>query len=234
MRAWISASLVAIACGALTLGVAGPVAGQGGVQPSFDCRQAGSAVERLICADPRLAAADRAVADAYAAALRRFDTAARTELQKDQRWFNAGRAASLPRNTNDRVAVLQTLLPYMVSRSNTLGQMTPPPGPGLIGRWQSAAGEVVIRSAGSGRVAVAVSAAAPGNARWLCEASGQAALTGTGMAQQAAFIANGWRITVRREGQLLRVTETQPAAGPARPYCGANGFVEGVYFPVPL
>ncbi|WP_425100514.1 lysozyme inhibitor LprI family protein [Tropicibacter sp. S64] len=43
-----------------------PVAAQDG--PSFDCSRAGSTVETLICADPALAALDRAVAAQYAAA----------------------------------------------------------------------------------------------------------------------------------------------------------------------
>ena len=40
-------------------------------QPSFDCAQASNPGERLVCADPALAAADRGMAKAYAAALPR-------------------------------------------------------------------------------------------------------------------------------------------------------------------
>lgn len=235
MRVWIAASIAALACGGMSALTASPAlsqaGGQGGIQASFDCRRASSDVERVICGDARLAAADRAVASAYTAALRRFDLRAQAALQQDQRWFNAGRAYTLPGNTIDRVAVRENMLTYMNERARTLSRMTPPPGAGLVGRWQTAAGEVVIRTAGNGRVSVSISAAAPGNGRWLCETSGQGVISGTGMAQQVSYADSGWRISVRREGQLLRVTETGSGTPP---YCGANGFVQGLYFPVPL
>ena len=44
-----------------------PLAAQDG--PAFDCARASSSVEEAICADPDLAAADRKLADIYAAAL---------------------------------------------------------------------------------------------------------------------------------------------------------------------
>ena len=239
MRAWIAASIAALACGGISALTASPAmsqtggqtGAQSGIQASFDCRRASTDIERVICGDARLAAADRAVATAFRAAMRRFDAQAQAALQQDQRWFNAGRAFTLPGDTRDRAAVRENMLTYMNERTRTLGRMTPPPGPGLVGRWQTAAGEVVVRSAGSGRVSVSISAAAPGNARWICETGGQGAITGTGMAQQLTFADSGWRISVRREGQLLRVTESGSGTPP---YCGANGFVQGLYFPVPL
>lgn len=231
MRPWIAASLAAIACGGLGALMASPASSQTGIQASFDCGRASTEVERVICSDAQLAAADRAVASAYTAALRRFDLRAQAALQQDQRWFNAGRAFTLPGDTRDRAAVRENLVTYMNQRARTLSRMTPPPGPGLVGRWQTAAGEVVIRSAGNGRVSISMSAAAPGNGRWLCETSGQGVITGAGMAQQVTYADSGWRISVRREGQLLRVTETGSGTPP---YCGANGFVQGLYFPVPL
>lgn len=235
MRRWIAASLAAVAFGGIGALSAAPALSQAngaaGIQASFDCRRASTEVERVICGDAQLAAADRAVANAYRAALRRFDAQAQAALQQDQRWFNAGRALTLPGDTRDRAAVRENMLSYMNERTRTLGRMTPPPGPGLVGRWQTAAGEVVVRSVGSGRVYVSISAAAPGNARWICETEGQGAITGTGMAQQVSYMDNGWRIALRREGQLLRVTET---GNGLPPHCGANGFVQGLYFPVPM
>ena len=40
---------------------------------SFDCTKAKSVAEKMICADPGLAAADAAIAANYAAALKRLD-----------------------------------------------------------------------------------------------------------------------------------------------------------------
>lgn len=67
---------------------AGPAAAQGG--PSFDCARASTAVEKTICRDAGLAAADRAMAEAYKQLFDKLAGQAREQLQQDQaRWLAA-------------------------------------------------------------------------------------------------------------------------------------------------
>ena len=56
-------------------------------KPSFDCTKAKSVAEKMICADPGLAAADAAIAANYASALKRLDAPARKALAQDQQDF---------------------------------------------------------------------------------------------------------------------------------------------------
>jgi hypothetical protein len=63
--------------------------------PSFDCAKATTAVEKMICADPELAAADRAMAKLYAAA-------PRSDPMTGQKSFLADRS-----ECSDRACLLQ-------------------------------------------------------------------------------------------------------------------------------
>ena len=58
-------------------------------QPSFDCAKASGVVERAICADPKLAQADRELATVYGALWGRLFGAGRDHLAQDQvRWLS--------------------------------------------------------------------------------------------------------------------------------------------------
>ena len=61
--------------------------------PSFDCRRARTKVNRLICADARLADLDRRVSAAYRGALRRNGSAAEPQLDREHASFLNMRAA---------------------------------------------------------------------------------------------------------------------------------------------
>lgn len=69
--------------------VAAPAWAQTG--PSFDCAKASMAVEKAICRDAGLAAADRTMAETYKQLFDKLVGAARDELQKDQARWLAGR-----------------------------------------------------------------------------------------------------------------------------------------------
>jgi len=56
-----------------------------GEQASFDCTKATTVVEKAICADPALGAADRALAEAYQAASARLSDEGRSGLRDEQR-----------------------------------------------------------------------------------------------------------------------------------------------------
>jgi uncharacterized protein len=84
----------ALAVGLLVAASAAPVFAQTG--PSFDCSKSPNSIERVICGDPELAAADLKVAEAYKALLDGLDEREREHAQKDQtRWVaNRNRACN--------------------------------------------------------------------------------------------------------------------------------------------
>jgi uncharacterized protein len=53
-------------------------------QASFDCSRASTAAEKAICADPGLAAADKAMGDAFTALFKKLPAAQQTALKADQ------------------------------------------------------------------------------------------------------------------------------------------------------
>lgn len=76
--------------GAVLAGVALAVSvmvagGAARAEPSFDCKAASTPVEKAICADPKLADADREIADAYKALQDLSGTADRDRLRTEQR-----------------------------------------------------------------------------------------------------------------------------------------------------
>jgi uncharacterized protein len=83
-------------------------------QPRVDCGKASTDVERAICADAKLGAADRALAAAYGALVAKLSGPARDHLVKDQQgWLDArGRACTvlagcLDARYRQRLATLQ-------------------------------------------------------------------------------------------------------------------------------
>jgi uncharacterized protein len=77
--------LAALALVALSLADVPAAAGA----PSFDCAHAATAHERAICSSPALASADRALADAYKAALAYPDADARVVQEEQQAWLQS-------------------------------------------------------------------------------------------------------------------------------------------------
>ena len=64
-------------------------AGQG--RPSYNCRQAGTRTERMVCASPDLAARDRRMASVYYAEMARADGSIRQQLRRSRDRFLARR-----------------------------------------------------------------------------------------------------------------------------------------------
>jgi uncharacterized protein YecT (DUF1311 family) len=117
-------------------------------KPSFDCTRAKSVAEKMICADPGLAAADGAIAANYTAALKRLDSPARKALAQDQQDFVSYR---------DRIAGFDQGVPkdkqnfpideFMRDRAAFLGSIEKP-GAGFVGSWKNVQGVVTIKAAG--------------------------------------------------------------------------------------
>ena len=106
MRVWFGAAVFG------AVGLLGPAA----QAQSFDCSRTRSASERAICARPALGALDRAVADAYAAALARPGADAAALRRGQQAWLRerdagcagtaSGLAACLTRSMTARITAL--------------------------------------------------------------------------------------------------------------------------------
>lgn len=200
-------------------------------RPSFDCARAGSAVERAICADPRLARADAELAQAYRRALAGLDAPAAAALRDEQRWFLEIRDARYAdAAASERATALRATLDY---RREYLGQINAQPSPGLAGRWRNIAGEVEIRRDAKGRWDVQANAAHPLDGRWLCDAAGRD--RGEADAASVHVDDDDSVLKLKREGASLRVAAVD-AKGQRLTmpdYCGHNGSLEGTYFAVP-
>ena len=199
--------------------------------PSFDCAQASTPVERSICADRRLAAQDRQVADAYARVRRSLSPAARDALARDQRWYLGARDEWF--ENRDRWDGFPDLSSRMTSRVAFLTSLSTMRPDTLVGRWRNVAGEVEITRMAGGRLSVAATAAQPTNARWLCEEVGFEGVPTGRSVEGMTSDDPAYRIRATLKDGYLEVEEealTPGSYGP--PYCGANGHISGVYFRV--
>lgn len=203
-------------------------------KPSFDCAKAKSVAETMICADPSLAAADAAIAANYASAMKRLDAPARKALAQDQEDFVSYR---------DRIAGFDQGVPkekqnfpideFMRDRAAFLGGIEKP-GAGFVGLWKNVAGDVTIKSAGSGKLEIEADTANPSTGGSECNVGG------TVKAQKVLELvdtddngkATGLVYRFRRVGDALEAEESGEARGdPTEPAsCGANGHVSGTFF----
>ncbi len=204
------------------------------VRPSFDCARAKSQAEKMICADPGLAAADAAIAANYTAALKRLDSPARKALAQDQQDFVSYR---------DRIAGFDEGVPkdkqnfpideFMRDRAAFLASIEKP-GTGLVGSWKNVGGVVTVKAARSGKLEIEADTANPSTGGSECNVGGMV------KAQQDLELvdtdsddkATGFVYRFHRLGDALEAEEAGEAKGgsnePAS--CGVNGHVSGVFF----
>jgi uncharacterized protein YecT (DUF1311 family) len=203
-------------------------------KPSFDCAQSKSVAERMICADPGLAAADAAIAINYAAALKRLDSPARKALAQDQQDFVSYR---------DRIAGFDQGVPkdkqnfpideFMRDRAAFLASIEKPDA-GFVGSWKNVQGVVTVKAAGSGKLEIEADTANPSTGGSECNVGGvvkaqkDVELVDTDSEDKAT----GLVYRFHRLGDALEAEEAGEAkgdqSGPAS--CGANGHVSGVFF----
>jgi uncharacterized protein YecT (DUF1311 family) len=203
-------------------------------KPWFDCARAKSVAEKMICADPGLAAADAAIAANYAAALKRLDAPARTALAQDQQHFVSYR---------DRIAGFDQGVPkdkqnfpideLMRDRAAFLASIEKPEA-GFLGSWKNVQGVVTIKSAGPGKLEIEADTANPSTGGSECNVSGVVKtrpdldLIDTDNDEKPT----GFVYRFHRLGDALEAEESGEAkgdqSGPAS--CGANGHVSGVFF----
>ena len=202
--------------------------------PSFDCALAKSVAEKMICADPGLAAADAAIAANYAAALERLDSPARKALAQDQQGFVSYR---------NRIAGFDQGVPkdkqnfpideFMRDRAAFLATIEKPEA-GFLGSWKNVQGVVTIKSAGSGKLEIEADTANPSTGGSECNVGGvvktrqDLELVDTDSDDKPT----GFVYRFHRLGDALEAEESGQAkgdqSGPAS--CGANGHVSGVFF----
>lgn len=196
-------------------------------QPSFNCARASTPSEHAICADPRLGRLDRSLADRYVAVRGAMTPAMRTALTRDQRWFLGARDEWQENHTRGGFRDFDDLSARMTERIAFLDGLQTRPATRLQGVWRNAAGTVDIRTLEKGQVSVQINAAHPVNARWLCDVSGRGRLGDSAITLDGG---DGWRVRVSLDRGVLKVEELEPPGQTIRPYCGANGHVDGAYF----
>ncbi len=192
-----------------------------------DCAAALRAVDAAIRADPWLAIMDQARAMRLeelliplgpegAAELRRQDAAWRRSLSRDLQ-FNRDGTLDEP---NPRAA-LRAALEYRLMQ---LIRIDPLPAPGIVGRWASAAGEVVVRRQAQDLYGVEIGTADIGDVAWTCEYDGE------GRADRIDWLeTDDGQIELRWLGTMLQIRVLTDGF---TSFCGAAGSVAGYYFRV--
>lgn len=201
--------------------------------PSFDCASAKQPVEKAICADPALAAADVELARAYRQALQRLagDPSAVEALKKSQRTFVATRDVAFG-DPNYSLADHLGRQTALLTNINIAERKT------LLNDWASSDGTVSINTSTGGRLRVFASASDHERGSWTCEFTGFGKPKGDTLvaAEEAGHSDyDGWTITIRRTGRMIEVTENRPSPDPtggARPFCGMRGSLAGRYIGV--
>ena len=203
-------------------------------KPSFDCAQAKSVAEKMICADPGLAAADAAIAANYAAALKRLDAPARKALAQDQQDFVSYR---------DRIAGFDQGVPkdkqnfpideFMRDRAAFLASIEKPDA-GFVGSWKNVQGVVTIKAACAGKLEIEADTANPSTGGSECNVGGvvkarqDLELVDTDSDDKAT----GFVYRFHRLGDALETEKSGEAKGdqsePAS--CGVDGHLSGVFF----
>jgi uncharacterized protein YecT (DUF1311 family) len=197
-------------------------------QPSFDCARASGAAEKAICADPKLAALDVAIAKTYGRLRSELDRAAAAALKEDQRAFIALRDRAREVVPDDD---MRTRLAERLKFLEGIG--TRPAGT-FLGVWRNEFGTVRIRSSGAA-LNVDIDTADPAWGRWVCETGGEGTVKNGalefGTSEDAGDRSS---IAASRKGMLLLVeAHVGPGGAGLQPdYCGHNGSVDGKYFPV--
>ena len=201
---------------------------------SFDCSKAASVVEKKICASKILSKLDSRMAEAYRVAQDRVksDEAALTELRRVQREYLRWRGEYLSHPAFDFEASMRARLAFLEGISGEQRK-------DFAGEWQSYFGTINIPKGDTG-VNVRLEAAEPATARWICNFEGKGKREGAVLLVDQAEKPepeDDWHLRITQVGRLLKIEEIEPKtksangyAG-ARPYCGMNGFVSGLFFP---
>ena len=205
--------------------------------PSFDCARASSGAEQAICASDALAAQDASIASHFDEAKKAFDAAAVKALTQDQRDFVLMRGHEYDElNVKDPEARTARLSSRLQQRDAFLASLVLTPRKGFEGTWNNLTGGFTVTRRPDGRLWFDGKTTHPRDGRWLCQVSGEAKRKGDALViTPADEDGSGWTLTLTRLGAAVNVAERPPAkrvAGYWAPYCGMNGTLGGVFFPV--
>lgn len=202
--------------------------------PSFNCAKASTPVEKSLCGNAVLAAQDAAIAQQYNAVRGKLDAEAAKSLTADQRYFLSVRDKiyAEPHVGSTPFKEIGTSMDY---RLRFLKAINPQPPAGFIGKWKNIEGEIEITQAAEGKLFVAANSSRPYSGSWVCDLSGNAAVSGDTLSVTYRDGAP-WVLTLTRRGAVLVVREVPPAgvkdAGFGPPFCGMNGSLFGDWFAV--
>jgi uncharacterized protein YecT (DUF1311 family) len=188
-------------------------------KPSFDCAKAGTATEKAICANGRLARLDRAIAKAWRALKDDFG-----ELKDEQTAFLAQRdacgadVACLSREMESWRAAL-ALEPLKSNRDVRER---------WVGRYKDEVGEMVIRRTLKGEYELSGNSGDP-NGRWVCDVGGPIRPVKKGVAiADVGEEKDPYTVTLKLAGNVLIVAEDEDKRLMGYT-CGHNGTVDGRY-----
>jgi uncharacterized protein len=191
-----------------------------------DCAKVTAPVDVAICADPELRALDRSMRDAYVKALGRIDKDAYKALQKDQKAFLDERAVVLDKKT-------MPLTEYVRNRTAFLERIENPPwsreAGAFLGTWRNSLGMVQVTRDESGKLVVSISTLSPGESAWVCDIESVAMMPKNG---RVSFTEDEVKVTLSRRGSALVIGDEVPQGDGGRPFCGANGYIDGSFFKV--
>jgi uncharacterized protein len=191
-----------------------------------DCAKAATPVEQAICADAELAGLDKSIRDAFVKAQGRVDRDALKALQKDQKDFLAERALVFDSKAMPLADYLRNRLTFLERLENAAWGRE---ASAFVGTWRSSLGEVRIAPDETGALVVAISTLSPAESKWVCDIEGSVPAVRNGRLE---FTEDEVKITLSRRGSALVVGDKVPEGDGGRPFCGANGYIDGAFFKV--
>jgi uncharacterized protein len=192
-----------------------------------DCAKAATPIATAICADPELQELDKALSKVFSAARGRVDSDSLKALDKDQKAFMDERQLVIDRKgmplaeyLRHRIAFLDRLESPKWGRDTTA----------FVGVWRNSLGEVRIqKDEASGRLVVGISTISPAENNWICDIESVSDAPKNG---RLTFTEDEVKVTLARRGSALVVGDQVPEGDGGRPFCGANGYIDGAFFKV--
>jgi uncharacterized protein len=195
----------------LVLGVLSAFPADARSQPSFDCRKAGNATEKRICADPELARLDRHLATLWRGMIRSFsDQDQVAQIKADQKSWIAGR-----NDCGDDSKCIADRYQAQIKRFS--GDDPDYPAAGVFSAERT--GTFALYPL-SGKYLVAIATSDPSNGAWTCDMTGSARKEGTGLRVSSGDLS--FPATLR-DAKTLVVEQSREVRAVARNQCGMNG-----------
>jgi hypothetical protein len=192
-------------------------------QTAPDCSKLSAPVDKAICADPALSDLDKAMRLSFTKARARVDSDSLKALEKDQKDFLSERALVFENRSMPLDAYMTNRLSFLDGLENPAWSRD---ATAFLGTWKNSLGEVRISKDDLGKLIVAISTLSPAESKWICDIEG----SGTPKNGKLEFSEDDVKITVSRRGSALVVGDQLPQGDGGRPFCGANGYIDGAFF----